>query len=155
MEPSEQFFGVKPDVSGRRVFWDQVAGQYPNYAMDPGVHELAAWMTHAGGVAEPNAQLDQPETSYRRMRVALSDIQTFGLPDAADPLVLRVAEGFAAGEDVPPAIFVHRAGVFDIADGHHQVVAAGLLGMPEVEAFVSESPHATPIDADTDLGGEG
>lgn len=146
MEPSEQFFGVRPDMSGKRVFWDQVSAEYP---FDPSVHELASWMTHSGGEAEPEQSLSQPETSYRRMRVALGNIANYLGPDAAaakDPQVKAALQAFALGMNVPPAILVHRAGVFDVANGSAQIMAAGLMGMPEVDAYVSESPHATSLD---------
>ena len=145
------------------VSWDEIGERHPGLYGDPEVHGEAAEGADGEGVGWAANILanDRPEDPdgqnsgswdlhFHREKVDPRHID-YARHGMGDSRVRYAREGYALHpEQVPPAILVHRHGVYQVADGHHRAEGAAEAHR-KVDAYVAYSEHEdVPFSRDED-----
>jgi hypothetical protein len=121
-----------------RLSWEDISERHPDY--DEGIDWAANQLAHATA-EDPDAEGASFPVDYAERMVPVGRIKK-PHPASYDRR-MSAAQGYREGAEVPPVVLVHRAGRYEIADGHHRVAAARSLGMDRIPAYVAKSPHRT------------
>lgn len=139
--------------TGTHLSWDEIGERHPHIYGDPDVHGEEAEEGDGPGIggairglafgrkADPEAEFaDEHDLNFHETHVDPKHVDYARHGGLSDHRVRHAYEGFKAGHDVPPAVLVHRHGVYQVADGHHRAEAAHLAGV-KLPAYVAHSPH--------------
>lgn len=129
-----------------RRTWDEIAEKHPHvYGEESGdgdgIGDAASHLAHSRP-SDPDAEghsVHDLEFESRHVDPKHVDYARTG-DGLKDSRVKRAYDGFKRGARIPPAVLVHRHGVYQVADGHHRAEAAHLAGV-KLPAYVAHSPY--------------